>query len=260
MTGDHDKSRAVLQDIDMKLASKALRQSILLDIALVCKNLKDNDAAVAAAEELVKLNPKSDLALQAHALLVRINATDLDRGAKLSLIEAKALKQGAFVVKHNLALDRAALCNDISESKVILESVALSAIKRGDKYNGMRATLQLAKLILDAGGNLNRDQLNSTIDSYHYLYTDSVGGLFTKCHDVLWRAFLLANETENLLRLFRHSSLIWRLRGNEKAELNYLKSLNGHISIGVTVQSAQPHRELTYFLARASHVITTTST
>ncbi len=260
MTGDHDKSRSVLQDIDLTLANKALRQSILLDIALVCKSLRDNGAAVAAAEELVKVNHKSNLALQAHALLAGVNTTNLDREAKLAAIEAKALKQGAFVVKHNLALDRASACKNISECTDILESVFVSAKKSGDHYNSMRAILKLAKLILDSGGNLNREYLNNTIDSYHYLYSDSVGGLFTSCHDVLWRAFLLANETDNLLRLFRHSSLIWRLRANEKTELKYLKSLSEHINNGATLQTARSDRELTYFLARASHVITSTST
>lgn len=260
MTGDHEKSRTVLRAIDMKLVSKGLHQRILLDIALACKALKDNEAAVIAAEELVKVNHKSNFALQAHALLAGVNTGNLDREAKLAAIEAKALKQRAFVVKHNLALDRAAVCKNVSERTQILEAVSISAKKCGDHYNGMRATLKLAKLILDSGGNLDREHLNSTIDSYHYLYSDNVGGLFTSCHDVLWQAFLLANETDNLLRLFRHSSLIWRLRANEKTELKYLKSLNEHINIGAAVQTARPHRELTYFLARASHFITTTST
>lgn len=259
MAGDYDKSRTVLQAIDTALAGKALRQNILLDLALVCKALKDNEAAVVAAEELVQLNPKSNLALQAQALLAGVNADGLDREAKLSAIEAKALKQGAFVVKHNLALDRVKVTTDISECMAILESVSASAKRSGDHYNGMRATLKLAKLVLDSGGKLSREQMNSAIDSYHYLYSDSVGGLFTSCHDVLWRSFLLANETDNLLRLFRHSSLIWRLRTNEKAELKYLKSLNEKINLSATVQAARPHRELTYFLTRAIHVITNTS-
>lgn len=257
MTSDYEKARAVLQSVDMKVASKALRQSILLDIALVCKTLKDNDAAVGAAEELVKVNPKSNLALQAQALLAGIDSKELDRDAKLSAIEAKALKQGAFVVKHNLALDRAQVCTDISERVKIFESVFVSAMKSGDHYNGMRATLKLAKSIMDSGGILNQQQLNNSIDSYHYLYSDSVGGLFTSCHDVLWRAFLLAKEADNLLRLFRHSSLIWRLRGNEKTELKYLKSLSEQIDVGKSIQTARTSRELTYFLARASSVITT---
>ncbi len=257
MTGDHEKARAVLQAIDMKVASKALRQSILLDIALVCKTLKDSDAAVAAAEELVKVNPKSNLALQAQALLAGIDSKNLDREKKLSAIEAKALKQGAFIVKHNLALDRAQVCTDISERMEILEAVSLSAMRNRDHYNAMRATLKLAKSIMDSGGILNQQQLNNSIDSYHYLYSDSVGGLFTSCHDVLWRAFHLANETDNLLRLFRHSSLIWRLRGNEKTELKYLKSLSEQIDISTSIQTARTSRELTYFLTRAGKVITT---
>jgi tetratricopeptide (TPR) repeat protein len=260
MTGDRENARAILKAIDTTNLSKALRQSILIDLALVCKSLNDDDAAVAAAEELVKLNPKSGLALQAKALLAGVTPANLGRESKLLAIEAAALKQKAFVVKHNLALDRATVCKDASERTKILQSVAESAKKCGDHHNAMRAILKLAKLFLDSGIKLDKIHLHSAIESYHYLYNDIVGGLFDSCHDVLWRAFMLENETDNLLRLFRHSSLIWRLRGKETTELKYLKSLNEHMNIGVTAQTAKPHRELTYFLARASHVITITPT
>jgi hypothetical protein len=258
MTGDFERSRTVLQGVDTKVASKALQQSILLDIALVCRSLKDNDAAVVAATKLVIVNPKTNLALQAQALLSGIDVTDLNRESKLLAIEEKARKQGAFVVKHNLALDRANVCENLSERTSILQSVSVSAKKYGDHYNAMRASLKLGKLMLDSGVNLERAQLYDAIESYHYLYNDNAGGLFTSCHDVLWRAFLLSNETDNLLRLFRHRSLIWRLRGHEKTELKYVKSLNEVINLGTAVRTVQPQRELNYFLARASNVIAAT--
>jgi predicted MPP superfamily phosphohydrolase len=259
MTGDHDKARSVLQAINITSASKALRQSILLDIALVCESLEDIDALVDAATELVKINPKSNHALQAQALLAEINDSDLNRNTKLLAIEAKAVKQNAFIVKHNLAIDRAESCTNTSERISILKEVSASAKRRGDHYNGMRATLKLAKLTLDSGEGLDSNQLSGAIESYHYLYNDCVGSLLNGCHDVLWRAFLFSNQIDNLLRLFRHSSLIWRLRGREKTELKYVKLLNDRLNLGATVKSNLPQRELNYFLTRASNMIKTTT-
>lgn len=255
MTSDYEKSRTVLQAIERTSIDKWLNQSILLDLAFDCQRLGDDVAAVATATELVKLNPKSNLSLQARALLAIMDNDDFDKGSKLLNIEAKALKQKAFIVQHNLALDRAKTCKEISKRKSIFESVLASALKCGDYHNGMRANLGLAKLVLDFGKNLDQSHLNQIIGYYHYLYSDSVGGLFNSCHDVLWRSFEFSNEKNNLLRLFRHSSLIWRLRGQEKTELKYLNLLSNRLGAGEFGNSFRPNREITYFLVRTNYAI-----
>lgn len=255
MTGDYEKSRSVLQPIEKASASKGLRQSILLDLALSCQRLKDYDAAITAAKELIKLNPKSSHALQAQALLAGALNEDASKEQKLQVIEAKALRQKSYVVANNLALNRATECKDIAKRKGILDTVFASSLKCGDHHNGMRASLRLAKLVLDSGSNLDRAQLNRVIESYHYLYSDSIGGLFNNCHDVLWRAFELSNERENLLRLCRYSSLIWRLRSQEETELRYLNLLSARLGAGTLGDISRSNRELTYFLARTSHAM-----
>lgn len=255
MIGDSEKCRLILQPIEKTIAIKGLRQSVLLDIALSCTRLREHDAAIAASKEIIRINPKSNLALQAQALLAAALSDDLDKGKKLQNIETKAVAQRAYVVAHNLALDRASACSDPIKRNAILKAVCLSALKCGDHYNEMRASLKLAKLALDSGINLDRYQLNRAIESYHYLYSERVGGLFNSCHDVLWRAFELSNENDNLLRLFRHSSLIWRLRGQEKTELKYLNPLSARLGIGASGESFRLNREITYFLARTSNAL-----
>ena len=51
----------------------------------------------------------------------------------------------------------------------------------------------------------------------------------SKCHRILWAAFEVNNDYVNLLQLFKYSSLYWRLRDEQKPELeamNKFKDLN----------------------------------
>lgn len=255
MTGDYSNAYAVLNPIEGAVTGKGLRQGILLDIALSCERLEDLSAATAAAKEIIKINPKSNVALQAQALLAGRLSADADKEKKLQSIETRALAQKANVVAHNLALDRATASKDVARRKEILEWVVSSAQNSGDHYNSMRASLRLAKVILDAGGDLNMVQMNQAIGSYHYLYSDTIDSLFSSCHDILWRAFERMDERANLLRLFRYSSLIWRLRGQEKSELKYLKLLSARLGKRSSEDLSNPSRELTYFLARTSQAM-----
>jgi len=255
MTDDFENAYKVLKTIESSVANKVLRQSILLNLALSCERLKNFAEASTAARELIKLNSKSNTALQAQALLTGRLSNDVDKDKKLQLIETKALAQKANVVAHNLALDRAAASHDIAKRKEILEAIVSSAQKCGDQYNGMRAALRLAKLVLDSDNKLNLLQMNQAIGSYHYLYSDNLDSLFNSCHDVLWRAFELADERENLLRLLRYSSLIWRLRGQDELELKHLKLLSARLGTRSVEDVSKFSRELTYFLARTSQAL-----
>lgn len=77
--------------------------------------------------------------------------------------------------------------------------------------------------------------------------------MLNKCHGILWHAFIVRREWTNLLTLFRYSSVIWRLRGDEKNEVNYLWQLQDALSASGIKQL--PNNPLTqYFQARTVQV------
>ena len=58
-----------------------------------------------------------------------------------------------------------------------------------------------------------------------YSYSQRIGNLLDRCHSVLWRMYTRDHLWASVLRLFRFSSFIWRLRGKEDRELQYLIEL-----------------------------------
>ncbi|MCY1249111.1 hypothetical protein D9M72_626150 [compost metagenome] len=63
------------------------------------------------------------------------------------------------------------------------------------------------------------------IATYHYLYQERLSGIFTDSHEILWWYFLKTEDVANLIRLYRHSSFVWRLYGEDQKEAPYAKSL-----------------------------------
>jgi hypothetical protein len=62
--------------------------------------------------------------------------------------------------------------------------------------------------------------------AYSYSYGQRMGLLFDKCHKVLWGVLSKDNLWVQLVRLFRHSSFLWRLKGSDKEETTYLHELD----------------------------------
>lgn len=49
--------------------------------------------------------------------------------------------------------------------------------------------------------------------------------MFDQCHEALWRLLEARGDMAQTLRLFRHSSFVWRIRGEDDKETKYLEKL-----------------------------------
>lgn len=164
-----------------------------------------------------------------------------------------ARKKGAIVAANNILLNLAAESGDGAEKKELVQRVSRSAAQDGDNHNSMRASILLATLLIKEGRLLSQYELSRLVDAYHYLYGEDMHELFENAHRALWTTFEKNNEIGNLLRLFRYSSLRWRLRGLEATELSYAKRL-GALMGGVALALKDIYssdREVIYFIARA---------
>ena len=97
-----------------------------------------------------------------------------------------------------------------------------------DNYNRTRAIVEKATVL-----NLHRSvselserdrQLLSA--AYAYSYAQRIGNLLDRCHRVLWTMMLREQLWAQLLRLFRFSSFVWRLKGGDEQETCYLRELD----------------------------------
>ena len=90
------------------------------------------------------------------------------------------------------------------------------------------APSQPPKLFVVPGNHDVVRPIRKILMAYAYLHGQRFSSLLDDCHESLWTILRSQNDTTRMLRLFRHSSFIWRLRGEdgkEKASLEQLEAL-----------------------------------
>ena len=137
----------------------------------------------------------------------------------------EARNKGRRVAADNIALKLAQDAEDPEEALSILEKVLQT---NGDTYNRTRAIIEKAAILSRhfRFSDLHPRDYRILSEAYSYCYAQRFGTLLDRCHRVLWAMCVREKMGVVLLRLFRFSSFIWRLRGEETREQEYLKELD----------------------------------
>jgi tetratricopeptide (TPR) repeat protein len=253
MAGESGKAKTICEEILEEPLDNDETQSVLNNLAMCYEDLEQIPEAIAAAERVIKLDRHSSFGLQARSLLIELAADDPHRGEKLEAHEKLARKREATTVANNIALIRASEADDAGCGPDEIRAILLPVVKANSKdfYNKTRATLQLAKLSLDMDQPLSDAEEIYLIGAYHFLFNERLPSMFDDCHEALWEVFTRDRDHRNLLALFRHSSLYWRLRGRDKIEKAYLSKLARTIGSSLSSELIAS-REAAYYLIRAS--------
>lgn len=255
MTGRQEQAIELCKQVQSRNPGKKLLQSTHLTLAMCYEELKRNDEARQSAIACSQVDPRSNLALQARSIDIGLQTGAPDREKNLRLLEAQARKKKAYVVANNIAMSLAIELSDSTNLKQLYTKIAAQAVIDGDHHNIMRSIIRLSNMHLTDDGILPVQLLGRLIDSYHYLYGENIEGLFRECHSALWNAFEGQNEVENLLRLFRYSSLKWRVRGMDSTENKYIARLSHVLGNRTHSDFARNTREIAYFFARTGQTI-----
>lgn len=229
---------------------------VWLDVALAEERLKHSDEAVAAAEK-VKQYSREKSVRQLHALAIVAGQT-LEEPAKakeLAALEKQSRERGFKGLANTITLDLAAKAGSAQEKIRQLDKVLASETR---SYNQVRAIVSKAAAVekLQKPGKLKPQELATLADAYSYLHAQRLGSLFDECHAALWGRFEEEGDVSQLLRLFRHSSFVWRIRGDEAKESDYVTRLSNR-----NVQATQPSGpkafivEVRYFLKRLRAIV-----
>jgi tetratricopeptide (TPR) repeat protein len=233
MLGKHTEALAQLKravEIAGDSMTAAEKCRLFKNIARAENSLKNLDDALSAAEEAkVHAKPTQSAFWDCEYIIAkcRLEGDALKKRLGEILQEAKKLKAKTLV--ENLLLDLAELATG-QEKVGLLDAVLDSSYTQSYSYNKQRAVLAKARAVeehADAEAFTKRD-LNTLVWSYSYLYSQRFGGPFDQCHDALWRIFEGTSDIGQLLRLFRHSSFVWRIRGDEGKERTALLALAAH--------------------------------
>jgi hypothetical protein len=187
---------------------------------------RDDDKASAWIDRVKSLVSKnSSEYMQCESLLLEGDASDQGTRAKLYKLCRKARREGHTTVANNTALHLAATASSEQEAAALVQEVISS---KGDFFNVMNAVIVKAQRIVDSRSNdtLSRYERTLLEQSYSYLYSQRLGTLFNNCHRALWGLMRSEGVWAHIVRLFRFSSFIWRMRGEETIEKDYLAELN----------------------------------
>ena len=245
MTGELSMARLLFEQLLTLKQTNANKVSLLLNYALCLQSL-DDQKALEIAKEVVDLAPKTGQALQAESIIIEMEH-DADSRTKLLRLENEARKLGHDTVANNLALTRVANNDDYSSLRIVHSS----AVKANDAYTAARAVVKLGTLAIKETGTLSGGDLNNLINAYQYFYGERFSSLFSKAHEALWGYFNNRGDVRNLLSLFRHSSFIWRLHGDENKEQIYVQQLSDSARQILSTDILTADKNTAYFLVRA---------
>jgi hypothetical protein len=208
---------------------------------------------VATARRVIQIDKKSSKALQAEGIIAEQIEDDDARVAELERLLAKARKGKHDTLVSNFLLtlaQEARRAGNANANDRLAEIVKKGS--KADAYNCARAIVEMARDVDRVFTNHEQDRL---FDAYHYLHQERLPTLFDKAHDALWKIFEAADDTVNLLNLFRHSSFIWRLNGREQQEAKYLHKLSKKVNDLLFKDARETSRDAAYFVVRVTVVL-----
>lgn len=253
MVGERIRARDILRECEGSVKTNALKQDVFLNLAFISEALREPSSdTVKLAREAEKIDPNSTHGLQAKGIAIANGDHDVgDRDNQLRQLQDQAKKRKAFIISSNLGINRAASSSDPLLRKRLLGEAMETAQKAKDSYNFVRASLKLARIELQETGRLERGQITRCTLAYEYLYNQRIDGLFVDCHSILWDAFEANGEGDNLLNLFRYSSLVWRLRGQVDTEREYIERLFRVVGKQAALGVFGADQKMLYFMARS---------
>jgi hypothetical protein len=161
---------------------------------------------------------------QAESIRIKCQETDPKRKTLLKEIEGEARRKGYYIVANNIAIDLARATTDERDKLELLESV-LS--KPDDPYNRIRAVLSKANYLTDRNrpDHLTLRDQHLLFFAYSFLFCQRMAALFAQCHSAIWKLMKSRGDIVQLLRVFRLSSFLWRIRGEDGLENRYLSDM-----------------------------------
>lgn len=220
-----------------------------LALALAHKYNNDTDKAKSAALKLLKAaDKKSDYAVHGAEILIELESSDTKVSA-MSVHERRCRKKEHIVVANNAALWLAS--NDADDTKLAhLQRVIDS---KTDTYNMVRAAAMKINYIFGERPDLANTISNMEKDIVRFGYTlnfsQRMSGAFTLCHEALWHILRGQNRFADLFKLFRYSSLVWRLGHSLTTEERFCSALKSILESKAVI-TAVDQRDLGYFQTR----------
>jgi len=226
MIGNNEKSNLMLNEalnMDGGQLSNSDKNEIYVELGYTYIKQLRNDKAIECAKAIEKTaTPKDAHSIQAKYILAQATLSDDALLRRIKSLETEAKRTNLPKLVNTLSLKITELSDDQIEKEKRFNKVITSP---GDDYNKIRAIIKKSIVILNGDGFFSSEDLHLLNQSYSYLYPQRLESLFDNCHMALWQFCLKAGRYQDLLNLFKHSSLVWRISGKIDLEKSYFEKL-----------------------------------
>lgn len=227
------------------------RTYAMLEMAGSLNITGDTEGAIETVKQLeASAAAGSLIESQVKAKLVQLQSDSAESFDALVAMKKKARSKGWISHANDLSLRLAADTKN-AVKKMALFNEVLTSNEEG--WNRYRAAVEKALLCVRSNdlSKLTARDRRDLLSTYSYCHSQRLD-LFDRCHEALWRILEAEGNREGLYRLFKHSSFIWRIRGEDNVELEYFEKLNA-LRPASDIQGSQAQvNEVQYFIKRAA--------
>ena len=231
MTGQKDKALYYLNqalEIGSEYLSNDDRNDIYTELGYSYNMHGEKAQAIECAKSMQKLSKVGGLYnLQARYILAEATYQGEELQKKLKAIETESRRKNYLTLANNISYTLANNYADDNEKAKRLDKIINS---KHDEYNKIRAIIIKSLDLLEySDQTLTANDISLLNLSYSYLYYQRLESLFTSCHKALWLYCIKELRFLDLLNLFKHSSLVWRIIGEKEIEQEYFDELSNLI-------------------------------
>ena len=260
MAGRTDQAITTFNSLDDNHLTKSQRQQASLCLALSYETIGQAEEAARIATKTIAIDRRSNSALHAKVIIAEQIGDESERESELKKYLRSAETKKAHTISNNIRLELAKILSRRGEdARLMLRDVAMGDGSKDNYYTAVRAIVDLASLP-GAEVTLTPDEKTRLIHAYHFLYNERLFNAFDRCQESLWRVFESSGDRANLLNLFRRSSFIWRLNGQQEKEAKYLSRLMKIVKDLIAMGITQANRDGAYFVVRIAVVTGTALT
>jgi predicted negative regulator of RcsB-dependent stress response len=226
MSGNREKALSLLTEAleieDGNLANSE-KNDIYVELGFSYITDSNFQKAIECAKAIEKTASKDVQSIQASYIMAQATLKEDKLLSRLKTLESQAKQAKSESLVNTISLRIAEINNDKKDSEKRFTQVLSS---KNDDYNKMRALIKRSIEILKHGdGKISDEELLMLNYTYSYLYVQRLSSLFTNCHIALWLYCLNNSRVDDLLNLYKHSSLVWRISGQNDIEKDYFNKI-----------------------------------
>lgn len=213
-------------------------------------SLKDYPNAIEISRKVKTIKPKGTMNYHAQSIII-LASSDEKKYKNLKTLAKKARNDECYVSANNMAFDLIDQFPEDAQKLNLYRQLWKQAKQDRDDYNMLKAVASCCSLAMKLGEDISADEAKLLLEAYRFSCSQRQAGMFTKSHNALWEFFEKYDSVENLLILFRHSSILQRLTGRDNHEKTYLVRLTNKLSRFKVDLSGLNENIKRYFVARA---------